>query len=159
MTLKVNFRLIAATNRDLEEAVRDREFREDLYYRLKVFPIRIPPLRERREDISLLVEHFVKKFALRMKRSITSIPKKTMDALKGWDWPGNVRELENVIERAVILTQGSVLAVPLDEIMAMQKERSNSQALEAAERDHIVRALRDSRGQIGGMTGAAEDWG
>ena len=153
MTLKVNFRLIAATNRDLEEAVRDREFREDLYYRLKVFPIRIPPLRERREDISLLVEHFVKKFALRMKRSITSIPKKTMDALKGWDWPGNVRELENVIERAVILTQGSVLAVPLDEIMAMQKERSNSQALEAAERDHIVRALRDSRGQIGGMTG------
>ena len=155
MTLKVNFRLIAATNRDLEEAVRDREFREDLYYRLKVFPIRIPPLRERREDISLLVEHFVQKFALRMERSITSIPKKTMDALKSWYWPGNVRELENVIERAVILTQGSVLAVPLGEIMAMQEERSKGQTLEAAERDHIVRALRESHGKVGGMSGAA----
>jgi PAS domain S-box-containing protein len=154
-TLKVNFRLIAATNRDLEEAVLDNEFRSDLYYRLNVFPIRIPPLRERREDIPLLVEHFVRKFGLPMKRSITSIPKRTMDALKGWDWPGNVRELENVIERAVILTQGSVLAVPLSEIMPTQEERSKGQTLEAIERDHIVRALRESHGQVGGMTGAA----
>jgi PAS domain S-box-containing protein len=154
-TLKVNFRLIVATNRDLDEAVRHNEFRRDLYYRLNVFPIRIPPLRERREDISLLVEHFVQKFALRMERSITSIPKKTMDALKSWYWPGNVRELENVIERAVILTQGSVLAVPLGEIMAMQEERSKGQTLEAAERDHIVRALRESHGKVGGMSGAA----
>jgi PAS domain S-box-containing protein len=154
-TLKVNFRLIAATNRDLGEAVRNNEFRSDLYYRLKVFPIRIPPLRERREDIPLFVEHFVQKFALRMKRSITSIPKKVMDALKGLDWPGNVRELENVIERSVILTQGSVLVVPLSEIMPIQEERSKCQTLEVAERDHIVRILRESHGQIGGMNGAA----
>jgi PAS domain S-box-containing protein len=154
-TLKVNFRLIAATNRDLEEAMRDSEFRSDLYYRLRVFPIRIPPLRERREDIPLLVEHFVQKFALHMKRSITSIPKKVMDALKGLDWPGNVRELENIIERSVILTQGSVLAVPLSEIMSIKEEKSKHQTLEAAERDHIVRALRESHGQVGGMSGAA----
>jgi formate hydrogenlyase transcriptional activator len=154
-TLKVNFRLIAATNRDLEAAVQNNEFRSDLYYRLKVFPIRIPPLRERREDIPLLVEHFVRKFAVRMNRSITSIPKKTMDALKGWEWPGNVRELENVVERAVILTQGSVLAVPLSEIMSIQEEKSKNQTLEAAERDHIVRALRESHGQVGGMSGAS----
>jgi PAS domain S-box-containing protein len=154
-TLKVNFRLIAATNRDLAEAIRDGEFRSDLYYRLNVFPIRIPPLRERRADIPLLVEHFVRKFCLSMKRSITSIPKRTMDALKGLDWPGNVRELENVIERAVILTQGSVLVVPLSEIMPIEEERSKDQTLEAAERDHIVRALRESHGQVGGMNGAA----
>jgi formate hydrogenlyase transcriptional activator len=153
-TLKVNFRLIAATNRDLGEAMRDKEFRNDLYYRLNVFPIRIPPLRERREDIPLLVEHFAQKFALRMKRSIRSIPKKTMDALSGLDWPGNVRELENIIERSVILTQGSVLIVPLSEIMPIQ-EGSKGQTLEAAERDHIVRALRESHGQVGGMRGAA----
>jgi formate hydrogenlyase transcriptional activator len=154
-TLKVNFRLVAATNRDLEKAVRDNEFRSDLYYRLKVFPIRIPPLRERREDIRLLVEHFVQKFCLRMKKSITSIPKRTMDALCGLDWPGNVRELENIIERAVILTQGSVLVVPLSEIMPIQEEKRKGQTLEAAQRDHIVRALRQSHGQIGGMSGAA----
>jgi PAS domain S-box-containing protein len=154
-TLKVNFRLIAATNRDLDEAVRDKQFRSDLYYRLKVFPIRIPPLRERREDIPSLVEHFVRKFALRMKRPITSIPTRTMDALKGWDWPGNVRELENVIERSVILTQGSVLVVAIGEIETIENERSNGQTLEGAARDHIVRALRETRGQVGGMNGAA----
>jgi formate hydrogenlyase transcriptional activator len=135
--------------------MRESEFRSDLYYRLKVFPIRIPPLRERREDIPLLVEHFVQKFALRMKGSITSIPKKVMDALKGLDWPGNVRELENVIERSVILTQGSVLAVPLSKITPTQEEGSKGQTLEAAERGHIIRALRESHGQIGGMSGAA----
>ncbi|MGA2417433.1 MAG: sigma 54-interacting transcriptional regulator [Candidatus Sulfotelmatobacter sp.] len=154
-TLKVNFRLIAATNRDLEEAVRDNEFRSDLYYRLKVFPIRIPPLRERREDIRLLVEHFVKKFCLRMNKSITSVPKRTMDALSGLDWPGNVRELENIIERAVILTQGSVLVVPLSEIMLIQQELSKDRTQGATERDQILRALRESHGQIGGVSGAA----
>lgn len=153
-TLKVNFRLIAATNRDLAEAMRDKEFRSDLFYRLNVFPIRIPSLRERREDIPLLVEHFVQKFCLRMKKSITSIPKRTMDALKTMDWPGNVRELENVVERAVILTQGSVLVVPLSEIMPIE-ERWKGQTLEAAEREHIIRALQESHGQIGGMKGAA----
>jgi formate hydrogenlyase transcriptional activator len=155
-TLKVNFRLIAATNRDLGEAVRENEFRSDLYYRLNVFPIRVPPLRERREDIRLLVEHFVQKFARRMNRSITSIPKRTMDVLMGWDWPGNVRELENFIERSVILTQGSVLVSPLSEMrLIAEQENSTDQTLEAAEREHILRALRESHGQIGGTGGAA----
>jgi len=156
-TLKVDFRLIAATNRDLADAVREKEFRSDLYYRLNVFPIRLPPLRERREDIPLLVEHFVQKFSRRMNRSITSIPKRIMDALMGWEWPGNVRELENFIERSVILTQGSVLVSPLSELKPMTptEEEVVDESLEAAERDHILRALRESHGQIGGPRGAA----
>jgi transcriptional regulator with GAF, ATPase, and Fis domain len=96
--------------------VKDRLFRSDLFYRLNVFPIRVPPLRERRQDIPLLVDHFVTKFMRRMNKSITSIPKKTMQALANWDWPGNVRELENLVERSVILTQGSVLHAPLTEL-------------------------------------------
>ena len=155
-TLKVDFRLIAATNRDLAEAVRENEFRSDLYYRLNVFPIRVPPLRERRDDIRLLVEHFVQKCARRMNKSITSIPKKTMDALIGWDWPGNVRELENFVERSVILTQGSVLAAPLSELQPITaEEKIVDESLEAAERKYILRALRESHGQIGGPRGAA----
>jgi formate hydrogenlyase transcriptional activator len=155
-TLKVDFRLIAATNRDLADAVLHNEFRSDLYYRLNVFPVRIPPLRERREDIPLLVEHFVQKFARRMSKSITSIPKKTMDALMGWEWPGNVRELENFIERSVILTQGSVLVSPLSELEPIGTERESAdETLEATEREHILRALRESHGQIGGLKGAA----
>ena len=157
-TLKVDFRLIAATNRDLAESVRENEFRSDLYYRLNVFPIRVPPLRERREDIRLLVEHFVQQFARRMNKSITSVPQKTMDGLMGWDWPGNVRELENFIERSVILTQGSVLVSPLGELKPMSKtaaEKSLDESLQAAEREHILRALRESHGQIGGLRGAA----
>jgi PAS domain S-box-containing protein len=156
-TLKVDFRLIAATNRELADAVRENEFRSDLYYRLNVFPIRLPPLRERREDIRLLVEHFVQKCARRMNKSITSIPKRTVDALMGWDWPGNVRELENFIERSVILTQGSVLVAPLSELkpMTATKEEVVDESLEAAERDHILRALRESHGKIGGLRGAA----
>ena len=155
-TLKVDFRLIAATNRDLAEVVRQNEFRSDLYYRLNVFPIRVPPLRERREDIPLLVEHFVQKFARRMNKSITSIPKGTMDALMEWEWPGNVRELENFIERSVILTQGSVLVAPLSELEPITTdEKSADETLETAEREHILRALRESHGQIGGVRGAA----
>ncbi len=155
-TLKVDFRLIAATNRDLNAAVQQNEFRSDLYYRLNVFPIRVPPLRERRADIRLLAEHFVQKFARRMNKSITSIPKKTMDALMGWEWPGNVRELENFIERSVILTHGSVLAAPLNEMEPNAVERKfEDQTLESAERKHILRALRESHGQIGGPKGAA----
>jgi PAS domain S-box-containing protein len=157
-TLKVNFRLIAATNRDLLDAVREKEFRSDLYYRLNVFPIRVPPLRERRDDIRLLVEHFVQKFARRMNKSIASIPKKTMDALMAWDWPGNVRELENFVERSVILSQGSVLASPLCELQPMRaiaEQKSVDETLEATEREHILRALRESHGQIGGPRGAA----
>ncbi|HEX9110100.1 MAG TPA: sigma 54-interacting transcriptional regulator, partial [Terriglobales bacterium] len=153
-TLKVDFRLIAATNRDLAESVKKNEFRSDLYYRLNVFPVRVPPLRERREDIRLLVEHFVQKCAKRMNRRITSIPKKTIDALTGWDWPGNVRELENFVERSVILTQGSVLVSPLSELKPPSEGAMND-TLEAAEREHILRALHESRGQIGGPRGAA----
>jgi len=155
-TLKVDFRLIAATNRDLANSVRENEFRSDLYYRLNVFPIRVPPLRERREDIHLLVEHFVQKFARRMNKSITSIPKRTMDGLMEWHWPGNVRELENFIERSVILTQGSVLVAPLGELKLMTTaKKSVDESLEMAEREHILRALRESHGQIGGPRGAA----
>ena len=155
-TLKVDFRLIAATNRDLVEAVREKEFRSDLYYRLNVFPVRMPPLRERREDIRLLVGHFVQKCARRMGKSITSIPKETMDALMAWEWPGNVRELENFVERSVILTQGSVLASPLSELQPITPERTIvDETLEATEREYIQRALRESHGQIGGPRGAA----
>ncbi|MFY9844040.1 MAG: sigma 54-interacting transcriptional regulator [Terriglobales bacterium] len=161
-TLKVDFRLIAATNSDLADRVRENDFRGDLYSRLNVFPIRVPPLRERREDIRLLVEHFVQKFSRRMNRSITSIPKKTMDALMGWEWPGNVRELENFVERSVILTQGSVLVSPLGELRPMsttESENSADERLETAEREHILRALRESHGQIGGLRGAAKRLG
>jgi PAS domain S-box-containing protein len=155
-TIKVDFRLIAATNRDLADSVHEKEFRSDLYYRLSVFPIRVPPLRERREDIPLLVEHFVQKFARRMKRSITTIPRKTMDTLISWEWPGNVRELENFVERSVILTQGSVLAMPLIELRpAAVDGKAADDTLSSAEREHILRALRQSRGQIGGQKGAA----
>ena len=114
-TIRVDFRLIAATNRDLDEMVAKREFRSDLYYRLNVFPIRIPPLRERREDIPLLVRYFAQRFAKRLRRPIESVSRESMEMLCRWSWPGNIRELQNVIERAVILSQGSVLTVPRSE--------------------------------------------
>ena len=156
-TLKVDFRLIAATNRDLNRSVRAKEFRSDLFYRLNVYPIFLPPLRERREDIPLLVEHFVRKISPRMKKSITSISKKTMDALVNWSWPGNVRELENFIERSLILTTGSVLAAPLSELQlaTAAADPVPEQTLAAAERRHIINALRQSRGLISGPRGAA----
>jgi formate hydrogenlyase transcriptional activator len=154
-TLKINFRLIAATNCDLAKSVREKEFRSDLYYRLNVFPIFLPPLRERREDIPLLVEHFVHKISRRMNKSITSVPKKTMDALIGWSWPGNVRELENFLERSLILTTGSVLNAPLSELQSAAVANEKDETLEAAERRHILTALRETRGQISGPRGAA----
>jgi PAS domain S-box-containing protein len=154
-TLKVDFRLIAATNRDLAEEVRENEFRSDLYYRLNVFPIRLPSLRERRDDIPMLVEYFVKKCARRMNKAIVSIPKKTMEALTAWDWPGNVRELENFIERSVILTNSSVLAAPLSELQRVSVERAKDETLAASERQLILNALRESRGKISGERGAA----
>ncbi len=155
-TLKVNFRLLAATNRDLLQSVRSYEFRSDLYYRLNVFPIHIPPLRERREDIRPLVEHFVRKFAGRMKKSIISIPAKTMETLVRWDWPGNIRELENFIERSVILTPGSVLQAPLSELqMAADAGNGGNVSLRDKERERILHALRECRGQLGGPDGAA----
>src|SRR5271165_3174475 len=152
-TIKVNLRLIAATNRDLTKSVAAQSFRSDLFYRLNVFPIHMPPLRERREDIPVLVRHFVKKFAARMERAIETIPRETMDALNNWDWPGNVRELENFIERSVILSEGRALRVPLAELRAHPGFGDSS--LEKTEREHIIQILRKSRGIISGPKGAA----
>jgi PAS domain S-box-containing protein len=156
-TLRVNFRLLAATNRDLLQAVKAREFRSDLYYRLNVFPILMPPLRERREDIRPLIEHFVHKFAAQMKKSITSIPSKTMEMLVRWDWPGNIRELENFVERSVILTPGSVLQAPLSELQTVVERGGGvaKDSLRDQERERILRVLRDCHGRLGGPDGAA----
>jgi PAS domain S-box-containing protein len=156
-TLKVDFRLLAATNRDLLLSVKAREFRSDLYYRLNVFPILIPPLRERREDIRPLVEHFVRKFAQQMKKSIISIPSKTMEMLVRWEWPGNIRELENFIERSVILSPGSVLQAPLTELQKAVDEGTGGKNvnLRDKERDRILQTLRECNGRLGGPDGAA----
>jgi len=156
-TVHVNVRVIAATNRDLGRMVEEQEFRSDLYYRLKVFPITAPPLRDRPEDIPLLVRHFAQKFAQRMKKRIETIPSEAMKALQTYHWPGNVRELENFIERAVILTQGQDLFVSLAELKRTPSHTTNSgtTTLEQAEREHILKALRESEWIIGGPAGAA----
>jgi PAS domain S-box-containing protein len=162
--IPINVRLIAATNRDLAKMVAEREFRSDLFYRLKVFPVFAPPLRDRVADIPILVRHFVSRHARRMGKTIETIPPEAMDALVAWKWPGNIRELENFLERAVILTRGPVLYVPLAEIEAMQEEEEDDTAfvnptLQAAELETILRALRDAKGVIGGPGGAAERLG
>ncbi len=159
-TIPVDVRLIAATNRNLEKMIHEGQFRSDLYYRLNVFPIRIPPLHQRTGDIPLLVNYFVAKHSRRMNKTITSIPSETMAALTRWRWPGNVREIENLIERAVILTQGSTLRVPLSELTIPDvPEQSEDASLELAEREHILRVLRECGGMIGGPGGAAEKLG
>ena len=160
----VNVRLIAATNRDLAKMVAEKQFRSDLFYRLKVFPVYAPPLRERAADIPILVRHFVSRHARRMGKAIQSIPPEAMAALVTWKWPGNIRELENFLERAVILSRGPALHVPLAELEAMEDEQEGAAGvtnptLEAAERDHILRALREAKGVIGGPGGAAERLG
>ena len=156
-TIRVNVRLIAATNRDLAKLVEDKEFRNDLYYRLNVFPITVPPLRERPEDIPALTRHFAQKFAQRMKKRIETIPSEAMKALQQYSWPGNVRELENFVERAVILTEGQDLFVPISELKLRPSLTTNVETttLEQAERDHILKALRETNWTIGGHTGAA----
>jgi transcriptional regulator with GAF, ATPase, and Fis domain len=155
-TIPVNVRLVAATNRDLAKMVADKEFRSDLYYRLRVFPITIPPLRERREDIPLLVNYFVDKHSRRLYRKIETIPSNIMRALTRWDWPGNIRELENFIERAVILTKGPALRAPLTELEFPEKANPpEGSTLEATEREHILRVLRETKGKIAGPQGAA----
>ncbi|HZW78859.1 MAG TPA: sigma 54-interacting transcriptional regulator, partial [Candidatus Deferrimicrobiaceae bacterium] len=156
-TIKVDLRLITATNRDLARSVADKEFRSDLFYRLNVFPIRVPPLRERREDIPILVRYFVRKFAARMNREIETIPTETMDTLTNWHWPGNVRELENFIERSVILTEGTDLRSPLADLQAASHVVKSS--LESTERQHIIRVLRESGGMLSGPKGAARRLG
>src|SRR6202045_2078627 len=178
-TRKVNVRLVAATNRDLEEMIAKKKFRRDLYYRLNVFPIRIPPLRERKEDIPLLVSYFVQKFAKQMQKKIEAISPAVMKGLRAWDWPGNIRELENFIERAVIVTRGKSLEAPVGElrktstVVFPHAERHNLEQVpggrtdsqsgqtsvageyERRQRDEIVRALTASKGRVGGADGAA----
>jgi formate hydrogenlyase transcriptional activator len=183
-TIKADIRLIAATHRNLPEMVSSREFRSDLYYRLNVFPIKLPPLRDRADDIPKLVRHFAAKHAQSMNKQIDSIPAETMRALTRWHWPGNIRELENFIERAVILSRSSVLNVPVSELqlmappMAMSASMSattaatasvsspastpapapqgpQNQTLEDTEREHILKVLRETKGVLSGANGAA----
>ena len=181
-TRKVNVRLIAATNRDLEKMIANREFRSDLFYRLNVFPIRIPPLRERRDDIPLLVSYFVQKFAKQMQKKIERIPAAVMKGLVAWEWPGNIRELENFIERTVILTRSKSLEAPLSELRKSKADERTQSSVQPAQddiarivneaisaltfkkeladghakqREDIVRALAESKGRVGGADGAA----
>jgi formate hydrogenlyase transcriptional activator len=186
-TRKVSVRMVAATNRDLERMIADKEFRSDLYYRLNVFPIQIPPLRERREDIPLLVSFFVQKFSKQMQKNIESIPPAVMRGLTAWDWPGNIRELENFVERAVILTRGRSLDAPMAElrkssmdrttnapdapnqeeiarfikkaISTMSRKQSPANEYANKQREEIVRALIQSKGRVGGTDGAAAHMG
>ena len=164
-TRTVDLRLITATNCDLAAMVEQRTFRADLYYRLNVFPIHLPPLRERKEDIPALTRYFTQKFAQRMHRPIDTIPTRAMEALLAWDWPGNIRELENVVERSVILSPGRELMVPVAELRSQARRALRAPAaadpgaklptLVEAEREHILKALREARGRIGGPEGAA----
>jgi formate hydrogenlyase transcriptional activator len=154
-TIRVNIRLIAATNRDLVKSVALREFRSDLYYRLHVFPVHMPPLRERANDVELLVRYFVQRFSRRMNKQIETIPTQTMNALTRWEWPGNVRELENFIERSVILSEGTVLNVPVSELRPAYEVARHDATLESLEREHILRVLRETSGVISGARGAA----
>jgi PAS domain S-box-containing protein len=147
-TIPIDVRLVAATNRNLTQMMGDKLFRSDLYYRLKVFPITTPPLRDRPEDIPILARHFTKKYAAQMDRQIDKIPSETMAALVAWHWPGNIRELENFIERAVILSRGPNLRAPLAEIRRDALESTGSATLEQVEREHVVRVLRESRGVV-----------
>ncbi|MBI3595506.1 MAG: sigma 54-interacting transcriptional regulator [Nitrospirae bacterium] len=177
-TIRVDVRIIAATNRDLNEMVARKEFRSDLYFRLKVFPILVPPLRDRQEDIPILIHHFAEKHAIRMSKQISNVPAFAMKSLLAYSWPGNVRELENLIERAVILSPGTTLQVPLSELnpigtsenagpmvsedvvdsrnLSSKAGMSNIGTLEEAEREHILRALKASNWVIAGTKGAAE---
>ena len=147
-TIPIDVRLLAATNRNLTQMMGDKLFRSDLYYRLKVFPITIPPLREHREDIPVLVRHFTQTYAAKMNKQIDKIPSETMQALVSWSWPGNVRELENFIERSVILSPGSNLRAPLAEIRADAAEAPVGATLAEVERDHIIRVLREANGVV-----------
>ena len=156
-TIEVNVRMIAATHRDLPAMIRDGKFREDLFYRLNVFPIEIPPLRERRDDIPSLVNYFVSTMSRRMGKQIEFIPERAMEALMNADWPGNIRELENFVERCVILTQGNELSVPGAELR--RSAPSATSTFQQAERQVIIQALRAASGKIAGRGGAAERLG
>jgi formate hydrogenlyase transcriptional activator len=157
-TIRVDVRVLAATNADLAQLVTEKKFRSDLYYRLNVFPVSLPSLRERPEDIPLLINFFAQKFAQQMKKPIKTISTETMAALTSYHWPGNIRELQNLVERGVILSQSSSLEIPLAELKHSNKvsnHANGSTTLEAVERDHILRILSESSWVIGGPTGAA----
>jgi len=156
-TQQVDVRVVAATHRNLKQMVQDGQFRSDLYYRLHVFPLSVPPLRERRKDIAILVRHFVAEYARRMNRHIETITPEAIEALLNYSWPGNVRELQNFIERSVILSPGSVLRPPLAELKeaAVQTTSSELSSLEEIEREHVLRAIRESNWVLGGPNGAA----
>jgi formate hydrogenlyase transcriptional activator len=155
-TQRVNVRLVAATNGDLLKLVSEKRFRSDLYYRLNVFPIPVPPLRDRAEDIPLLIRHFVNKYAQRMQKRIDEIPVRAIDAMGDYSWPGNIRELQNFIERSVILTTGKTLRPPLEGLKQPSKsEPAEAITLEEAERDHICRTLKKTNGVVAGSHGAA----
>ena len=154
-TKKVDVRLVAATNRDLDRMIEERQFRSDLYYRLNVFPIRVPPLRERPEDIPLLVRYFSQKYARRMQKRIETIPAVVLRKLTRWHWPGNVRELQNLVERAVILTRSSTLAISVPELANAGAKSVLTKAGDPDEQDRIVRILKETKGRVGGPKGAA----
>ena len=156
-TLRADVRIIAATNQDLFHMVGDKTFRADLYYRLSVFPISLPPLRERRDDIPSLVEHFVHKFSRQMGKSIDTIPDGIMGILQGHHWTGNIRELQNFIERSVIVTQGRILSPRMTELKFLMQRVASApiQTLSEAERAHIVRILKETKWVVGGRDGAA----
>jgi transcriptional regulator with GAF, ATPase, and Fis domain len=147
-TIPIDVRLVAATNRNLTQMMGDKLFRSDLYYRLKVFPITTPPLRDHPEDIPILARHFTRKYAREMNKQIEKIPPDTMRALVVWPWPGNVRELENFIERSVILSRGPTLRAPLAEIRPDAMEPSGNSTLAQMEREHIIRVLREMNGVV-----------
>jgi len=156
-TIRVDARIVAATNRDLRKMVDENRFRSDLYYRLNVFPVRVPALRERREDIPQLIRHFTQKFAKRLGRTIKVVPSKVIEYLTQYDWPGNIRELQNLIERSVILSTGRTLQVPLAEIQdtSRGRELTPEKVSDFVERDRIIRALQETEGIVGGPSGAA----
>ncbi|HWS96555.1 MAG TPA: sigma-54 dependent transcriptional regulator [Candidatus Methylomirabilis sp.] len=158
-TIRTDVRFVVATNRDLKTMVEQKKFRADLYYRLNVFPLNVPPLRERREDIPVLARYFVQKYAQHLGRNINTIPSLVLDALTNYDWPGNIRELQNVLERSVILTTGSVLQVPALEAMGNARPVTLQAAWppepRSAERESILKALEQAKGQVGGPDGAA----
>jgi len=162
-TQKVNVRLVAATNVDLERMVQEKKFRSDLYYRLNVFPVRIPPLRERRDDVPVLVRHFVKRSSKKLKKEITQIPTEVMEALTRAPWPGNIRELEHFIERAVILSKGSALSIPAGELGSQESspapKAKSTNVLQKGERETILQALREAKWVVSGPDGAAAKLG
>ena len=156
-TIRVDVRLVAATNRDLVRAVEEKEFRSDLFYRLHVFPLHLPALRDRREDIPMLIHHFVEKCSVRLHKRIEVIPDEAVQVMMRWRWPGNIRELENFVERSVILSEGNRLSPPLDELRdeILRRPSESDGTLRDKEREHIIEILRQTQGALSGPAGAA----